>query len=128
MPQQVEAGKLRNGSFVMIDGEPCEVRSVSKSSPGKHGSAKAKIKARGLFDEKDRHITKPADTMMMSPDLDKKEGQVVSIDGNIAQVMDMDSYETEEMEIPEEFDASEGDVVDYWVVDDRKLVKGVKEE
>lgn len=128
MPQQVEAGKLRNGSFVMIDGEPCEVRDVSKSSPGKHGSAKAKIKARGLFDEKDRHITKPADTMMMSPDLDKKEGQVVSIDGNIAQVMDMDSYETEEMDIPDEFDASEGDTVDYWVVDDRKLFKGVKEE
>jgi len=128
MPQQVEAGKLRNGSFVMIDDEPCEVRDVSKSSPGKHGSAKAKIKARGLFDEKDRHITKPADTMMMSPDLDKKEGQVVSIDGNIAQVMDMDSYETEEMDIPDEFNASEGDKVDYWVVDDRKLFKGVKEE
>ena len=128
MPQQVEAGKLRNGSFVMIDGEPCEVRDVSKSSPGKHGSAKAKIKARGLFDEKDRHITKPADTMMMSPDLDKKEGQVVSIDGNIAQVMDMDSYETEEMDIPDEFNASEGDTVNYWVVDDRKLFKGVKEE
>lgn len=128
MPQQVEAGKLRNGSFVMIDGEPCEVRDVSKSSPGKHGSAKAKIKARGLFDDKDRHITKPADTMMMSPDLDKKEGQVVSIDGNIAQVMDMDSYETEEMDIPEEFDASEGDTVNYWVVDDRKLFKGVKSE
>lgn len=128
MPQQVEAGKLRNGSFVMIDGEPCEVRDVSKSSPGKHGSAKAKIKARGLFDEKDRHITKPADTMMMSPDLDKKEGQVVSIDGNIAQVMDMDSYETEEMDIPDEFNASEGDKVDYWVVEDRKLFKGVKEE
>lgn len=128
MPQQVEAGKLRNGSFVMIDDEPCEVRDVSKSSPGKHGSAKAKIKARGLFDDKDRHITKPADTMMMSPDLDKKEGQVVSIDANIAQVMDMDSYETEEMDIPEEFDASEGDTVNYWVVDDRKLFKGVKSE
>jgi translation initiation factor 5A len=128
MPQQVEAGKLRNGSFVMIDDEPCEVRSVSKSSPGKHGSAKAKIKARGLFDDKDRHITKPADTRMMSPDIDKKEGQVVSIDGNIAQVMDMDTYETEEMDIPDEFDAGEGDIVDYWEVDDRKLVKGIKEE
>lgn len=128
MPQQVEAGKLRNGSFVMIDGEPCEVRSVSKSSPGKHGSAKAKIKARGLFDEKDRHITKPADTMMMSPDMDKKIGQIVSQEGDVAQVMDMDTYETEDMEIPDEFDISEGDKINYWVVDDRKLFKGVEEE
>lgn len=127
MPKQVEAGKLRNGSFVMIDGEPCEVRSVSKSSPGKHGSAKAKIKARGLFDEKDRHITKPADTMMMSPDMDKKVGQIVSQDGEVAQVMDMDTYETEDMQIPDEFDVSEGDKIDYWVVDDRKLFKGVQE-
>ncbi len=127
MPKQVEAGKLRNGSFVMIEGEPCEVRSVSKSSPGKHGSAKAKIKARGLFDEKDRHITKPADTMMMSPDMDKKVGQIVSQDGDVAQVMDMETYETEDMQIPDEFDVSEGDKIDYWVVDDRKLFKGVQE-
>jgi len=128
MPKQVEAGKLRNGSFVMIDGEPCEVRSVSKSSPGKHGSAKAKIKARGLFDEKDRHITKPADTLMMSPDMDKKIGQIVSQEEDVAQVMDMDTYETEDMQIPDEFDVSEGDKINYWVIDDRKLFKGVEEE
>lgn len=127
MPKQVEAGKLRNGSFVNIDGEPCEVRSVSKSSPGKHGSAKAKIKARGLFDEKDRHITKPADTLMMSPDMDKKVGQIVSQEGDVAQVMDMDTYETEDMQIPDEFDVSEGDKIDYWVIDGRKLFKGVQD-
>jgi translation initiation factor 5A len=128
MPQQVEAGKLREGSFVMIDGEPCEVRSVSKSSPGKHGSAKAKIKARGLFDDKDRHITKPGDAMMMSPDLSKKVGQIVSKESEtVAQVMDMDSYETEEMQLPEDLDVSEGDKIDFWVVDDRKLVKGKAE-
>jgi translation initiation factor 5A len=127
MPQQVEAGKLREGSFVMIDEEPCKVRDVSKSSPGKHGSAKAKIKARGVFDDKDRHITKPGDTMMMSPDLDKKVGQIVSQDGSIAQVMDMEDYETEEMEIPEDLDVSEGEKIDFWVVDGRKLVKGKSE-
>lgn len=128
MPKQVEAGKVRKGSIVMIDGEPCEVRGVSKSSPGKHGSAKAKIKARGLFDEKDRHITKPGDAMMMSPDLDKKVGQVVSKDGNIAQVMDMEDYETGSMELPEDLEANEGDKIKYWVVDDRKLVKGLSDK
>ena len=111
----------------MIDGEPCVVRSVSKSSPGKHGSAKMKIKARGVFDDKDRHITKPGDTMMMSPDVDKKFGQIVSRDGNIAQVMDMDTYETEEMELPDDLSAGEGEEIEFWVIDDRKLVKGLKE-
>lgn len=125
MASQVEASSLRSGSYVMIDGEPCEVRSTSKSSPGKHGSAKVKIKARGVFDEKDRHITKPGDKMMMSPDIDKKVGQVVSREGNIAQVMDMDTYETEEMELPEDLDTSEGDEIKYWQIEDRKLVKGI---
>lgn len=127
MPQQTEAGKVREGSYVIIDGEPCEVRDVSKSSPGKHGSAKAKIKAKGVFDGKNRHITKPVDSMMMSPDVERKIGQVVSKDGNIAQVMDMDTYETEEMELPEDLDASEGDEIEFQVFDDRKLVKGLKD-
>lgn len=126
MPKQVEASSVKSGSMVMIEGEPCEVRSMSKSSPGKHGSAKCKIKARGIFDGKDRHITKPGDSMMMSPDVDKKEGQIVSKDGSIAQVMDMDTYETEEMELPGDLDAGEGDTLKYWVVDDRVLVKGLK--
>jgi translation initiation factor 5A len=126
MPTQMEASDLSNGSYVMIDDEPCEVRSVSMSSPGKHGSAKAKIKARGVFDEKDRHITKPGDSMMMSPDIEKKEGQIVSIDGDIAQVMDMDTYETGEMQMPDDLNVSENDTIEYWVISDRKLVKGLK--
>ena len=126
MPHQTEAGKVREGSYIIIDGDPCEVRSVSKSSPGKHGSAKAKIKAKGVFDGKNRHITKPVDSNMMSPSVERKTGQVVSMEGSIAQVMDMDTYETEEMELPEELDASEGDEIEFQVFDDRKLVKGLK--
>jgi len=126
VPHQTEAGKVREGSYIIIDGDPCEVRSVSKSSPGKHGSAKAKIKAKGVFDGKNRHITKPVDSMMMSPSVEQKTGQVVSKEGNIAQVMDMETYETEEMELPEDLDASEGDEIQFKVFDDRKLVKGLK--
>lgn len=126
MAHQTQASNLSKGNHVMIEGEPCEVRGVSMSSPGKHGSAKAKIKARGIFDEKDRHITKPGDSMMMQPDVDKKIGQIVSKEGNIAQVMDMDTYETSEMELPEDLNAGEGDEIKYWVIEDRILVKGLK--
>lgn len=126
MPHQTEAGKVREGSYVIIDDEPCEVRSVSKSSPGKHGSAKAKIKAKGVFDGKNRHITKPVDSMMMSPSVERKTGQVVSKEGSIAQIMDMETYETEEMELPDDLNAGEGDEIEFQVFDDRKLVKGLK--
>ena len=127
MPTQMEASELSNGTYINIDDEPCIVRSTSKSSPGKHGSAKIKIKARGVFDDKDRHVTKPGDAVMMSPDVDKKVGQVVSKDGDIAQVMDMDTYETEEMQLPDDLDAGEGDEIEYWVIGDRKQIKGLNE-
>jgi len=126
MAHQTQASDLSNGSYVMIDGEPCEVRSVSMSSPGKHGSAKAKIKARGVFDDKDRHLTKPGDAMMMQPDVSKKFGQIVSRNGDIAQVMDMDTYETDEMELPEDLEAGEGDEIEFWEIGDRVLVKGLR--
>jgi translation initiation factor 5A len=62
----------------------------------------------------------------MSPDIEKKEGQIVSIDGDIAQVMDMDTYETGEMQMPDDLNVSENDTIEYWVISDRKLVKGLK--
>ena len=127
MPQQIEAGKVRNGTYVIIEDKPCEVRSVSKSSPGKHGSAKAKIKAKGLFDGKNKHITKPVDSMMMSPDVENKVGQIVSKEDDIAQVMDMDTYETEEMQLPEGIDVSEGEEIEYKDIEGRKLFEGVKD-
>jgi translation initiation factor 5A len=127
MPTQMEAGKVREGTYVIIDGEPCEVRSVSKSSPGKHGSAKAKIKAKEIFGGKNKHVTKPVDSMMMSPDVEKKVGQIVSKEGDIAQVMDMDTYETEEMQLPEDLNVSEGQEIEFKEIEDRKLVLGVRE-
>lgn len=127
MPTQIEAGKVREGTYIMIDGDAYEVRSVSKSSPGKHGSAKAKIKAKGVFDGKNKHVTKPVDSMMMSPDVEKKIGQVVSIENDIAQVMDMDTYETEEMELPDDLNAGEGDEIEFKQIEDRKLVLGLRD-
>lgn len=126
MAHQTKASALSKGNYVIIEDEPCEVRGVSMSSPGKHGSAKAKIKARGVFDDKDRHITKPGDSMMMQPDVDKKFGQIVSRDGNIAQVMDMDTYQTDEMELPEDLEAGEGDEIEFWDIEGRVLVRGLR--
>ena len=37
-----QAGSLKPGHLVLIDGEVCQVKSVEKSKPGKHGAAKAK--------------------------------------------------------------------------------------
>lgn len=124
MPRQVEAKSVKKGNYIMIDDEPCEVRKTKKSAPGKHGHAKYRIQARGVFDDKTRTVTKPGDRKLMSPDVDKKVGQIVSRDGSIAQVMDMDTYETEEMQMPDDLSVSEGEEIEYWVIADRNLIKG----
>ena len=124
MSSQVEASKLKKGSYVIIDDEPCEVKEASKSMAGKHGHAKMKIRAEGIFDGQGYNEQVPADHKMMAPTIEKKTGQIVSKDGNLAQVMDMDTYQTEEMELPDDLDVSEGEEISYWVVEDRNLVKG----
>jgi len=124
MSQQVEASSLSKGSYVIIDDEPCEVKEASKSMAGKHGHAKVSIRAESIFDGSSHQVKVGADHKMMTPRIDKKTGQIVSKDGDMAQVMDMDSYQTEEMQLPADLDVDEGDEIKFWEVDDRKLVKG----
>ncbi len=127
MPQQVDVNSVRKGGYLLIDEEPCKVKSVNKSSPGKHGAAKYKIRAEGVFDGQTRNMVEKGGTKLLTPDIQKKVGQVVSIDGEIAQIMDMDTYQTEEMKLPEDLDVSEGEEIMYWDIEGRKLVKGKNE-
>lgn len=46
----VEVRTLKKGKYVVIDGEPSKIVGVTTSSPGKHGSAKMRIEAIGIFD------------------------------------------------------------------------------
>ena len=54
----VEVKSLKEGGFVIIDDIPCKVTDISISKPGKHGSAKAKLTAVGLFETAKKIIVK----------------------------------------------------------------------
>ena len=123
-----KAGTLRDckpGAYVMVDGEPCKVTSYAKSKPGKHGAAKVRIEAVGDFDEKKRSLMKPADSEVMVPIIEKKKAQVISVSGDIAQLMDLESYETFDASIPEEFRGKldSGSEVLYWKMGSKILIK-----
>jgi translation initiation factor 5A len=119
---------LQPGRYCVIDDEPCKVLDVSHSVSGKHGGAKSRLEAIGLFDNKRRSVVKPADAEMEVPIVEKKVGQVISIVGNNAQVMDMTDYETFEIAIPEELKAklAQGKEVSYWVIMGRKMLMEVR--
>ncbi len=100
---QQEIRELKVNRYLLIDEEPCRILSIQMSKPGKHGEAKARLEAVGLFDEQKRSIVHPVTHKVRVPLIDKKKAQVLSRHGNLAQLMDLGSYETFELPIPEEF-------------------------
>lgn len=123
-----EVKDLKVGSYVMVDGEPCRVSRITKSKPGKHGSTKARVEAVGIFDSKKRTILKPTAASCQIPIILKKGAQVVSITGNVAQLMDLGDYSIFETEIPEDLKEKihPGGEVEYWEIGDRKMIKQAK--
>jgi translation initiation factor 5A len=103
MKELAEVRTLKVGRYMIIDEEPCKIMSISTSKPGKHGEAKARIEAAGIFDGQKRSVVHPVKHKVGVPIIDKRTAQVLSIMGDNVQLMDMDTYETFEMPIPEEF-------------------------
>ncbi len=126
--RQIEIKDLKNGSFVLIDDVPCKVDGVQISKSGKHGSAKARLTATGIFDNQKRIIVKPGGSTVDVPIIEKKSMQVIALVGDNAQLMDLEDYSTREVPIPEEFRGKliEGEEVLVWRFGANLLIKGKK--
>ena len=98
-----EVRTLKPNRYMIIDGEPCKILGISTSKPGKHGEAKARIDAIGLFDGTKRSIVHPVKHKVEVPMIDKRSGQVIAIMGDEVQIMDMTTYETFEIAIDDEW-------------------------
>jgi len=101
--EQAEIRELKVNRYMVIDDEPCRIISIQMSKPGKHGEAKARIEAVGLFDGQKRSIVHPVTHKVRVPMIDKRKAQVLSMHGNVAQLMDLATYETFELPVTEEF-------------------------
>ena len=96
------AKDLREGKYVLIDDVPCRIVQIESSKPGKHGSAKMRITAMGIFNGQKKTLLSPGDADVEVPIIDRKAVQVMSVSGTTAQVMDKDTYEVYDMDVPEE--------------------------
>jgi len=115
MKEQVEVKNLKEGKYVIIDDEACVIKSISKSKPGKHGAAKARVEAIGLFDGQKRSYIGSVANKIYVPIVERKNAQVLSITGDVAQLMDMADFTTFEITIPEDLKekVKEGEEVSY---------------
>jgi translation initiation factor 5A len=114
-------GDLKKGSYIVIDGEPCRIVDYSTAKTGKHGSAKAHVVAIGVFSGQKKTLVAPVDTRVQIPMIEKRVAQVIADLGGSVQLMDLESYETFEVEKP--VDEPEianslktGVNVEYWLI------------
>lgn len=126
--KQESVGNLQKGSYIVIDGTACRVADTQTSRPGKHGHAKVRLQAIGLIDGKKRDVVMPGHDKVEVPIIEKKTAQVLSINNKIANVMDAETYETFDLEIPEELmgQVVEGCQILYWEILDSRVMKQLK--
>ena len=128
----VPATRLKVGDIILLDGEGDNIfkaKKISTSAPGKHGHAKYRIVAIDLIDNKKYDVVMPHGQVEV-PIIEKKNAQVLSIQGDVANVMDLETYETFDLKIPEELkgQVTEGCSVLYWEILTEKVMKQVKSD
>lgn len=118
MSKPVGVGSLRVGGYMIIDNEPCHIVDITKSKPGKHGAAKARIVAIGVFDSVKRSFVKPVDSNVEVPIIDKRVGQVFAVNPSGIQIMDLETYEYFDAPYPEDENLKaklvSGVEIEYW--------------
>jgi translation initiation factor 5A len=125
----MDLGSLKVGSYIIIDNEPCRIVSYDHSKPGKHGSAKARVAAIGVFDSSKHSLVSPVSANVEVPLINKRSGQVISISGQTLQIMDLETFEVFDTSAIEEEIRNkirQGGEVEYWQVLDRVKIVRVK--
>ena len=122
-----EIGKLKEGRYIVVNGEPHIISNMQKSAPGKHGHAKYRVEAKNMFTGNKTVIVMTAHAHIEVPNLRKQKANVLSVSGTSAQIMDMESYETFDLEIPEELQAQveAGKIILYWQIMGKKIMKEI---
>ncbi len=114
--QEVEVRELKVGRYMLIDDAPCKIVEITMSKPGKHGEAKGRIVAIGIFDNQKRSVVYPVKHKVKVPIIEKKNAQVLSLANNEVQLMDSETFETFVVQVsPEEVEKIKpGTEVSYW--------------
>ena len=123
----IDATEMRLGTFVLLDGVAHQVKKMDVSKTGKHGHAKVRFEATSVFTGKKKVMVIPGHDKFEVPMIDKRTAQVLSVSGNTVSLMDSESFENFDLEIPEELQGqvSDGANVEYWNIEGDNLLKKV---
>ena len=123
----VDATALRVGGYIIIEGEVYMIKSMDISKTGKHGHAKCRFEAISIMGLKKKVLVVPGHERFEVPMIDKRNAQVLSVAGDKANLMDSESFENFDLEIPEDLRETvvEGCEVEYWEVEGDKMIRKV---
>lgn len=123
----IDATQAKSGTTILVDGEACTVRSNDISKTGKHGASKCRIEAISIMSGKKKVVAVPGHERFEVPLIDKRKGQILSVNGEVVSLMDLESFETMDVPLAEEVmnEVAPDKQVEYWDVEGRKIVKRV---
>jgi translation initiation factor 5A len=122
----INATEVRVGTNILIDGKPFTVRKIDISKTGKHGHAKCRIEAQAIIEGNKKVFVVPGHDRFEVPMISKNKAQVLSKGDDKISVMDLESFETLEVDCPnkEVFDSlEENSNCEYWDIEGEKIIK-----
>jgi translation initiation factor 5A len=130
LSRPADLGSVKEGSYVIIDGEPCKVVESEKSKPGKHGSAKIRLTAISVFTGSKKSYIGTSEAHIEVPMIDKRSAQIISTTPTTVQLMDLQSFEVFESLTPTETEfqgrLQPGTEIEYWNVLGKNKIMRVK--
>merc|ERR1711907_244729 len=102
MCEKTDTNRLKNGSLVMIKGNPCKVTEVSTAKPGKHGSAKVILKGKDILTSKVYECTFHAGDMVDAPIVKRNEYTLLNIDESTLELLDANGEVKSDVNLPED--------------------------
>jgi translation initiation factor 5A len=122
----INATEAKVGTNILIDEKACTVKKIDVSKTGKHGHAKCRIEAVGIIDGNKKVFVIPGHDRLEVPMVDKRKGQVLSKGDGKASIMDLENFETIDVDCPDSevfSQIEENGNVEYWDVEGEKIIK-----
>ena len=110
---RAEIRTLKVGRYVAIEEDAYKILGMSKSKPGKHGSAKARIELEDIFTgQKRSHVGTVTDTIHI-PMIEKGSAIITHIQGNEVHAMDNKTYQALILPVEESMNLQSGGEIQW---------------
>ena len=110
---RVEICTLKVGRYVALEDSAYKILSMSKSKPGKHGSAKARLELQDIFNgQKRSHVGTVTDTIYV-PVIEKGSAIITHIQGDEVNAMDNKTFENMILPLSSEFTLEPGGEIQW---------------